>query len=1145
VSVDEARLEADRRARIDALDVTRSFIVQAPAGSGKTGLLIQRYLKLLAHVDHPEEVVAITFTQKAAQEMQLRAIAAMREAQRGAIADEAHHRLTLDAARRVLERDREKDWKLLESPRRMRIQTMDAQNAGIARSLPFSSGPGGAGNIVTDDEMQLLYRRAAGSTLDWLVTGGETNDALELVLSHLDNNTSVYIAYLARMLATRDQWMPIVGAGPGDAGNVSRVRKRLERNIAEQISARLSRVRRLIPDEHLALLAALCRYAGQNLTPEKKPAGIVLADCEEFPPADASHVELWRAVAALLLTPSGAWRKTVNRNDGFPPRDEGQKQQMLKLLRLLGTHPELGAELHRVRALPDAHYTDEQWAVLLALFRLLPVAVVELRRVFGERGVTDYTEVALAAAAALGDVDEPADIGLLLDFTIKHLLIDEMQDTSITQYRLIEKLVAGWEPGDGRTLFCVGDPMQSIYRFRDAEVGQFLLARENGIGPVTLEPLLLRQNFRSGEHLVHWFNTVFERIMPDRDDVTVGAIKYSASVPAAALRNSAGDRERDAGECRVYPLFGVSDEEEADFALDVVRRCVDARDDQSTVVLVRSRTRLPLLLARLRQAQIAYQAIEIDRLTDLPEIIDVLALARAIAHRGDRIAWLGLLRGPWIGLSWLDLHSLVFNDTRSTVWELLHDDERLHALSPSARPLVLAFIETMTPLLAGNGTASLRDTVEQAWYLLRGPMLLQNGEEIENVYRFFDVLEAIDTAGTVHDVAALETRLDQERVSGRAAPGCRLHIMTMHKAKGLEFDHVVIYGLGRAAKGDPKSILSWLNLPGGEDGPSMLLSPVGARAELETDALHNFIEATERDKERLEQDRLLYVACTRARKSVHLIGHVELSTEGDAFRAPPKGTLLHRLWPTVNARFALAFQARGEVAGKSQPSPATGGPLKLPELRRLKEGLGLPEPPALPGPEPGAEPPQVAADQPVNFHWVGSIARHAGTILHRWLHRIAAGKLQVDPEHLGHLMPVGRNWATELGVPLRDTDAVCERALLALRGILEDATGRWILSGSGYAELPVTGVWNGRIESIVIDRIRIDDAGVHWIVDYKASTHEGGDLEGFVRQETERYRPQLAKYAFLYGNLASDPSIQVRAALYFPLLQQFREVVVD
>ena len=93
---------------------------------------------------------------------------------------------------------------------------------------------------------------------------------------------------------------------------------------------------------------------------------------------------------------------------------------------------------------------------------------------FAARGQVDFTEVAQARAARAGEDDAPTDLALALDYRIRHLLVDEFQDTSISQYELLARLTAGWQPGDGRTLFAVGDPMQSIYRFREAEVGVFL-----------------------------------------------------------------------------------------------------------------------------------------------------------------------------------------------------------------------------------------------------------------------------------------------------------------------------------------------------------------------------------------------------------------------------------------------------------------------------------------------------------------------------------------------------------------------------------------------------------------------------------------------------------------------------------------------
>jgi len=526
VSVDPRLLQGDIDARDDALDVARSFIVQAPAGSGKTELLIQRYLCLLAIVEHPEEVLAITFTRKAAQEMRNRVLAALRNARDGVVAETRHEQKTLSLAGSVLKRDAENQWHLIQSPGRMRIETVDAFGAGIARSLPLSSGLGGAGTTVADAEMGALYRGAAAATLDHLALKDASARAVERVLEHLDNNSGLYIAYLARMLGAREQWLAIIGAGIQDTSDAEKVRQALEANIADVVERHLAQVDRMLPAIARTKLLPLLRSAAQNLIDADKPEHLLacFADTGELPSADAGDRVRWHALANLMLTQKGEWRKQVTKNDGFPAGNKAPKDALFSIVDTLRDIPGFRNALDRCRRLPEPKYEEGQWQVLLALFELLPLAVAELRRLFGENGITDHNEVALSAGRALGSSDAPGDMALMLDYQIAHLLIDEMQDTSIAQYRLLWKLTAGWSPGDGRTIFCVGDPMQSIYRFRDAEVGEFLLAKERGIGAIPLESLTLRRNFRSGENLVHWFNTVFGNVFPVRDDAPAGAI---------------------------------------------------------------------------------------------------------------------------------------------------------------------------------------------------------------------------------------------------------------------------------------------------------------------------------------------------------------------------------------------------------------------------------------------------------------------------------------------------------------------------------------------------------------------------------------------------------------------------------------------
>jgi ATP-dependent exoDNAse (exonuclease V) beta subunit len=658
--------------------------------------------------------------------------------------------------------------------------------------------------------------------------------------------------------------------------------------------------------------------------------------------------------------------------------------------------------------------------------------------------------------------------------------------------------------------------MQSIYRFRNAEVGQFLVARDQGIADLSLRPLILRRNFRSGENLVHWFNETFRRTLPQEDDVAVGAIAYADAV---AVEEHAGK-----GEWHIHPVFGSSFAAEAGQGVGIVKTCLAGSESESVAVLVRSRTALPHLLARLRRENIKYQAVEIDRLTDLPEIIDILALTRAMCHLGDRIAWLALLRGPWVGLTWEQLHRIVKNDSQSIVWDLIRQNPPENARD---------FVNTMQAQLDANATRSLRERIELAWYALGGPALLQGEEELENVYRFMDVVDKFEIAGTLADVAKLESLLDDERVSSLASSDCRLQVMTMHRAKGLQFDHVLMYGLGRSAGRSEKSVLSWLNIPGEKGSSDMIISPIGPRSEVEQDPLHRFIEASESDKDRLELDRLLYVASTRARQSLHLLGHVSLADDGQRFRPPQAGSLLQRIWPSVETAYENAFHA--ELATKA---PDRESNLVKPSFRRFSTPWKLPESPARPefGELPASD---KADDRQVEYYWVGSSARHAGTIVHRWLQQGADGQVSLDEDDLAKLRPVNKRWSARLGVPPQDIDEVCDRVEKALHGILNDPKGRWILYGDGHAELALTGLWNGKVESVVIDRVRIDDEGVHWIVDYKTSTHEGGDLEGFLDQESERYRPQLEKYAALYTALGFS---EVRVALYFPMLQEFHEV---
>ena len=1119
---DDELLRDDEQARLDAVDVSRSFIVQAPAGSGKTELLIQRYLRLLATVDNPEEILAITFTRKAAAEMQYRVLQALLRAERGEEPAEAHEKTTADAAAAALGRDREKGWRIVEYPARMKIQTLDSLNASISRMRPLTGSTAVANAVAEEAEVKKLYRDAAAATLDWLTEQGSAHDAVEKVLLHVDNNTALYAAYLARMLETRDQWLPFVGQGQLEASERRRLRRLLETNLERTVDGHLAFTRAAFPRELLPEFLPLAEYAAGNLaeTGVTDSPITALVTIDALPPGTCDNCARWLGIAELLLTKEGNWRRQVNKNQGFPPGDSGQKKEFHGLLESLSGMDGFRAALSDTRVLPPTSYSDEQWDVLLALFELLPVAVGELQRLFSARRLTDYIEIAMGASDALGTADSPGDIALLLDYQVRHILVDEMQDTSRAQYRLLEALTGGWVPGDGRTLFCVGDPMQSIYRFRNAEVAQFLLAREAGIGSIVPESLLLRRNFRSGDYLVHWFNTVFPLVLPDVDDPARGAVSYAEAVPGRGTE----------GDCRIYPVLDSDSAVEAVQGCEIIEETLSRYPEDQMAVLVRSRTQLSELLPRLRQAGIAYQSVDIDRLTDLPEVIDLLALTRAIAHPSDRIAWLALLRSPWIGWSWSDLHALVFNDKDSTVWELLNDPERMGSLTPEAVEVLAHAMPVLESLVTVSRSESLRDRVERAWLQLGGPAILAQPDAADNVQRYLDVLEKLEVAGTLQDVAELERQLDLERVSNNA--DARLQVMTMHRAKGLQFDHVLLFGLGRQPRRSDRSVLSWIDLPDTHADEEKIISPVGRRSDIETDPIHRFIELREKQKDQHESGRLLYVACTRARKTLHLVGHTSIAADGESCKPPQAQSLLRLLWPAIQGDFDAAL-------GLDQGTPAgeQGDAWLQPLLQRIEPSWSVPEVASVAGEMSGAEPP--TQGDPVEFYWVGAAARVAGTIVHRWLQRAAEGMVVLEQSALRSLRQTSARWLSEMGFGSRDADEILDRVDSALLGVVTDPRGQWLLGGDGHTEFAITGIIDGNISSGVIDRIRVDDDGTHWIVDYKTSAHEGGNLEGFLDAELERYRAQLTRYVTLYREYAA---VEPRCALYFPLLQAFREL---
>ncbi|HWZ52352.1 MAG TPA: UvrD-helicase domain-containing protein [Granulicella sp.] len=1214
--------DADEREQ--ALDIGQSWIVEAPAGSGKTGLLIQRYLKLLADpsVETPEQVLAITFTNKATTELRERVLGQLEVAasQENLAPASDFDRLTRSLARAVLARDRALGWEIIDQPHRLNIRTIDSVCAEIARSLPILSGHSGRQSPVSDPEP--LYTLAARRT--FLQLGGPDpalDAALRLILLHRDGNLADCEALLGEMLSRRDQWGELVPLGRrvlDDAYLDANILPQLEHALEQAISSALAQLAEAIPPHLLRQLAETAASMAHLEGYKGNPSPIAL--CSGHPGTTADDLPHWRALAHMLVAPSSqTWRKGLNVNHlGFMVTAL-EKQQLTALIQQFEGRDDLLRALCRLGPLPPATYPADQWIVAKALFRILNHALVELKLVFAQRGECDFSEIALAARAALaeptGDDENSDTLSAALGYNLQHLLVDEMQDTSSLQYQLIERLTHTWD-GHSQTVFLVGDPKQSIYLFRHARVERFLRTMRDGLlGDLPLGCLRLTANFRSQAALVEQFNADFKHIFPaELDAQRPEEVPFASAFPVRPPNHAAASRTW-------HPtVLGAADATTQDpvpnpaqakaaqrqsEAAEIVRILAEWRSRPLPAaraeanppkpwkigVLVRNRSHLNEIVPALRAAGIPYRAIEIDALQERQEVLDLIALTRALLHPADRVAWLAVLRAPWCGLSLAQLHTLAGGDDPHLAQHTLPGliDDRGDLLAPDG----IARLERLWPILQAATAMDARLTtaqrVERTWRALGGDSYLGPIERA-NATQYLRLLDELEQQTGTVDLAQLERRLGKLFAAPANEPSA-VDLMTIHKAKGLEWDLVLVPALERSGGADKPRLLSWLELDSThltEDGDitededptgaaHFLLAPIHGKGK-ESQALKTWIDSIHREREAAERKRLFYVACTRAREELHLFAAPSTTSKGEI--NPRPGTLLAAAWPAASPQFAIPAQgtewpqlAAAEADAFTTNDAAFGLDLDLaaaaaePPRENLLHRLPLDfDPEALRG---GARPLPYGSSEHGSASTAHSglftrpegsfSARAFGNAVHAFLEKLTEELAAGQPA--ASLLATLPTWTPRIaailrseGLPPAQVERLTQRVLAALDNTLRHPEGLWLLgahtgAASEYALTawklqPGHGIPESRSE-IRMDRIfragpEPLTPGDHclWIVDYKTTTPAGQDRDEFLRSERERYAPQLEAYARILSESGAEATQELRLALYYPLLPQ-------
>ena len=1114
----------DAANRKRALDLA-SFIVEAPAGAGKTELLTQRYLKLLQTVNTPEEIIAITFTNKAAAEMRLRILDSLMTAANHTPPTLPHKQITYDLSLKALEHAQTHNWQLIENPSRLRIFTIDSLCAHLARQMPLLSRFGAQPKVA--DDADILYAQAADQTLA-LLEHNEYGDIVKTALRYVENNAAQLTGLLVHMLQKRDQWLSYSTAH--HENNHKTNAAQLQATLNYLVTESLSNAANALPPALQQVLMPVARFAASG-----QPSSInieALLDWQTPLTAQASDLSQWRAMADLLLTAAGEPRKEAGLNIkfGFPPSIEGKahKQTLVEIIAAINNT----AALQAIRSLP---YSDGQnnWDMIIALSKLLNLAVAQLWLVFQQAGEVDFVEIAQRATQALMDDSEtPTDLALKLDYQIRHLLVDEFQDTSPSQIHLLEQLTKGWQAGDGRTLFCVGDPMQSIYRFRKANVSLFLNTATRGIGDIKLQRLQLYRNNRATPQIVGWLNQTFAPLFAAFDNESQGAVKYRASI-AGAHKNTADSL------VEVHALLKNDDidaakQAEAEAVIAIIRREQAANPSAKIAVLVSAKNHLNHLVTTLRRlhADIAFQALDIEALKNRQVVQDLLALAHALHHKADRVHWLAVLRAPWCGLSLADLHALAGSNHHTTIWQLMQNEDLLQRLSADGQARLLHVRDIFSDAFDAQGRMPTSRWLRSVWLMLNGASCLWEQADVQDVQAFFSCLDGLDKR---NQFSPQRLCIEIEKLfAAPDAKGENLQMMTIHKSKGLEFDTVILLGLGTATSGNngDKPLLLWEEVQA-DERTELLAAPFIPKGARDNDqysnhlSVYDFLAMREKIRDTNESVRVLYVAATRAERKLHLVGFATKNKDGDI--NPAANTPLALLWPAVSQHFqGIALAEKAEILhddiANFTPQLVRLKQLQIPALLQHLQTAALSAPSA----------PKQAQTQPTQ----NNLAADLGTLAHLYIEMIVKNGLVHWPaSRIDACSQSMLFWLLQRGHDKNIIEKQVVQLIYALKCTIASTEGAWLFATreSTQTELSITTMdENSQPQEQRIDLTFIE-SNERWIIDFKLGlevTNANANVAALVHQT------QLAGYAALFA----DENLPIKTAVFFLNTAQLIEV---
>jgi ATP-dependent helicase/nuclease subunit A len=864
--------DLDAAARAFAVDPAQNVVLEASAGTGKTSVLVTRYVNLLMRGVDPANILAITFTRKAAAEMRERIIRDLRRA-----AAES----TFDRARWSAIRDR-----LAE----IQISTIDAFCLSLLREFPLEADLDPGFGMADETEVPRLVDRSLDAALAIVVRLSRREPDLALVLAQLGlARTREGLAYLLnRRLVAWDVLDRFLARGPADL-TADLVCRRAVESLIDVLGGAAGGL-----DGFLA--------AGPVHHPRYELLARDLRRLDSFRTAGNASVRgLVNRVAAHFLKGDGRPRATERihpyTNDDYPSAEAGKRHRAETI--------RLGAAVEQI---VRAFTRDLNVVLARGIRRMFAFALAQYRKALDERSLLDFSDVLERAVDLLGRMDEFSQSRYRLEGRYHHVLVDEFQDTSRKQWELISLLVKAWSEGVGvaaqPSIFIVGDRKQSIYRFRDADVavlreaGAFI----DGLRPGARARRSIARSFRAVPDLLAFVNDLFAEL--GRAAGRFEDFKYDVDdrFPVDTAVASPTPRSRE-GALSAFGIVTGADPDQcaASVAAEIARilREDTVRDRQTGVarravpgdigILFRSR-------ASHREFEAALEALGIPTYVykglgffDADEIKDVSALIRFLANPSSDLRAAAFLRSRFVRLSDVALAALspglaaaIAAVDRPASMDALPDDDR-SALELARRhvPGWLARVDRIPPA----------DLIEQLIpetayaYELRGTRRLQAWENLKKMRGLIRRVQnrGYATLARIADHLDSLTAGDESNAVLEALDA--VNLMTIHAAKGLEFPIVFVVNLAKGATGFPKPVRV--------AGDQVSVGPFVSE-----------MDEDERVREREETKRLLYVALTRARDRLYLSAVLK----DDGFKCGP-GSLGDVLPDSLKGLFVAAAQS--------------------------------------------------------------------------------------------------------------------------------------------------------------------------------------------------------------------------------------------